>query len=279
MDIQFKPIANGFLAHYKKESLILSAHFHYHDAYELYYCIDGVRNYLTRNKVYPLESDWITLTKPFLVHGTNGQHYERILLSFSDSFLQQYFSPTMIELFQKVFAVEAIPASLAKQHPRIKELFYLTFQSSNEKNMNMAAIYLGELLLILYDLVQHVPTETNTSNLSIQMQEILSYVSNNLASIKNLEQVASHFYLSKYYLSHQFKNSTGFTFIEFLTKAKISRALHLLKNTSDSVAMISAACGFETPAYFCIVFKKKMHMTPLQYRTWITEKNESSNNR
>ena len=65
---------------------------------------------------------------------------------------------------------------------------------------------------------------------------------------------------------------TGFTFIEFLTKVKISHALHLLKHTNDTVADISDACGFETVAYFCIVFKKKMKMSPLQYRTWINKK-------
>ena len=274
MDIQFKSIPNGFFAHHRNETLSLKAHFHYHDAYELYYLLGGERNYLTQNKVFSLEQDWITLTKPFLVHGTNGQHYERILLSFSDTFLLQYFSPAMVEIFQKVFSIEAIPASLIKQNPRIKELFYLTLENANAKNMKMVAMHLGELLLILYELVQHVPTETNTSNLSVQMQEILSYVSSNLSTIKNLEQVASHFYLSKYYLSHQFKNSTGFTFIEFLTKVKISHALHLLKTTDENVAAISTACGFETPAYFCIVFKKKMHMTPLQYRAWITEQNQ-----
>ena len=106
------------------------------------------------------------------------------------------------------------------------------------------------------------------------MQEILSYVSSNLSTIKSLEEVASRFYLSKFYLSHQFKANTGFTFVEFLTKVRISRALHLLKHTEDTVANISQACGFETPAYFCIVFKKKMNMTPLQYRTWIKKQTQ-----
>lgn len=274
MDIEFKPIAGGFFSHHRKDEQAMSSPFHYHDAYELYYCLDGIRNYLTHNKVFPLEKDWITLTKPFLVHGSSGGQYERFLLSFSDHFLTSYFSPAMVETFKEVFAVDAIPSRLIAPNPRIKELFYLILETHNAKNFKKSAMYLGELLLILHELVQQVPAENNDSNLSVQMQEILSYVSSNLSTIKSLEEVASRFYLSKFYLSHQFKANTGFTFVEFLTKVRISRALHLLKHTEDTVANISQACGFETPAYFCIVFKKKMNMTPLQYRTWIKKQTQ-----
>lgn len=271
MDIEFKAIAGGFFAHHRRDPNALNSDFHYHDAYELYYCLDGLRNYLTRSKVFPLETDWITLTKPFLVHGTNGGKYERVLLSFSDHFLLSYFSPAMVETFKEVFAVDAIPAHLVAKNPRIKELFFLILEHWNAKNLKKAALLLGELLLILHELVQQSPTESNDSKLSVQMQEILSYVAENLSTIKNLDDVANHFYLSKFYLSHQFKSNTGFTFVEFLTKVKISRALHLLQNTEDTISDISHACGFDTPAYFCIVFKKKMNMTPLQYRAWIKQ--------
>ena len=275
MDIQFKPIQNGFLGHYRKEFAHKGPPLHYHDAYELYYCIDGQRNYLTQNNIYPLNRDWVTLTRPYVIHGTNGQKYERLLVSFSEDFLSTYFQPTLIEVFHEVFAVDAIPAQIVGKNPRIKELFYLIVKTFDSKNMKMTAIYLGELLFLLYDAIKQIPSETNNSTLSSQMQEILAYVAKNLATVKNIEQVANQFYVSKHHLFHLFKK-TGFTFIEFLTKVKLSRALHLLEHTNESVAAISEACGFETPAYFCIVFKKKMNMTPLQYRTWINEQTTGS---
>lgn len=277
MDIKFKPIQGGFFGHHRKELRNTPAHLHYHDAYELYYFIDGEneRNYLTHNRIYPLSADWITLTKPYAIHGTNGQKYERLLISFSEDFLATYFQPPLIEIFREVFAVDAIPAHIVRKNPQIKELFYLIVKDAENGTIKMAVLRLGMLLLLLHDSIEQEPTASNNSTLSMQMQEILSYVSKNMASIKNLEQVANHFYVSKYYLSHQFKNSTGFTFIEFLTKVKISRAMHLLKHTNDSITQISEACGFETPTYFGVVFKKKLHMTPLQYRAWIQSKKDA----
>lgn len=276
MDIQFKSIQNGFLWHHRKERKGMSSNMHYHDSYELYYLIDGERNYLTHSKIYPLTVDWITLTRPYVIHGTNGKKYERLLISFSEDFLSTYFQPVLIDVFHEVFSVDAIPAQIVRQTPQIRELFFLIVNEAENGDLKMAAINLGVLLLLLYNAVKQLPAGTDGCTLPTQMQEILEYVSNNASTIKNLEQVANHFYVSKYYLSHQFKNHTGFTFIEFLTKVKISRALHLLNHTNDSVAEISEACGFETPTYFGVVFKKKLHMTPLQYRAWINEKNNPS---
>ena len=273
MDIKFDSIEDGFLGHYRDTDNVQPAYLHYHDVYELYYFLGGERNYLTHSKIYPLQEDWVTLTRPYVVHGTNGQKYKRLLIFFSEDFLTTYFQPSLIEIFHEVFSVDAIPAQVIRKNPRIKELFFLIRDDSDHQDLRMAAIHLGELLLLLYNAVKRSPNEANTSTLPTKMQEILAYISNNLTTVKNIEQVAEHFFISKSHLFHQFKSSTGFTFIEFLTKIKISRALHLLKHTNDSIATISEACGFETPAYFCIVFKKKMNMTPLQYRAWINKKN------
>lgn len=276
MDIQFKPIKGGFFVHHRKENLSTTAHLHYHDAYELYYLLDGERNYLTHNKLYPLEADWITLTRPHVIHGTNGTSYERLLISFSEEFLSNYFSPSIIKTFSKVFSVDAIPPQITSTKPQIKELFLAITQDQNKNDLEMTALHLGTLLLLLYESIKQLPSDYSNSTLSLPMQDILEYISNHMSTIKNLQQVADHFFVSKYYLSHQFKDNTGFTFVEFLTKVKISRALHLLKHTNYSIAEIANACGFETPTYFGVVFKKKLHMTPLQYRAWINQKTKNA---
>lgn len=272
MDIEFINVDNEIFGHFRDNQDTTPAELHYHNVYELYYFLHGTRNYLTHNKIYPLQSDWITLSKPYVIHGTNGETFARLLIWFSEDFLKTHFQPSLIETFHEVFSVDVISSDTISANPRIKELFYLIMHDYQNNDYKLAAIHLGELLLLLNDAIKKSPTSTNTSTLPSQMQEIMSYVSKNLSTIKNLEQVAKHFFISKYHLSHQFKAYTGFTFIEFLTKIKISHALHLLKFSDKSVAEISTACGFDTPAYFCIVFKKKMNMSPLHYRSLIKQK-------
>ena len=272
MDIKFIAIKDSLFGHYSAEQRNQAeTSLHYHDCYELYYALNGERNYLTHNDIYALDKDCITLTRPYVIHGTSGKSYERLLLFFTEDFISSYFQPSLIKVFHEVFSVDTIPANIVREQPRIKELFQLVVTNYKEQKIEHAVIYLSELLLLLRDAIHSIPsTQTNTT-ISTEMQEILAYISNNFDSIKNIEQVASHFYFSKNYLFLLFKK-TGFTFIEFLTKVRISHALHLLKRTNDTVAEISNACGFESPAYFCIVFKKKMQMTPLQYRNWINKR-------
>lgn len=268
-NIQFAALQQQFYGNHRKSNHNhATAFLHYHDGYELYYSLNGERAYLTNNAIYSLERDWVTLTRPYAIHGTSGKAYERLIIFFSEDFLSTYFQPSLIEVFHEVFSIDAIPAEIISKQARIKELFLLIIENYEFKNEKLAAIYLGELLFLLHAAIQQTSNVNSISTIPPQMQEILGYISENFATIKNIGQVAEHFYFSKHHIFHMFKN-TGFTFSEFLTKIKISHALHLLKDTKNTVASISEACGFETVAYFCIVFKKKMKMTPLEYRSWI----------
>ena len=275
MDIKFIDVKENLFGHYRNEQSLANTSFHYHDGYELYYALDGERNYLTHNEIYSLENDCITLTRPYVIHGTSGKTYERLLLFFTDDFLSSYFQPPLIKIFHEVFSVDIIPSHIVREFPRIKELFQMVVSCYIKKDTNHAVVYLSELLLLLHDAIKLIPITQINTTIPTQMQDILTYISNNFASIKNIEQVANQFYFSKNHLFLMFKK-TGFTFVEFLTKVKIAHALHLLKHTNNTITQISEECGFETPAYFCIVFKKKMKMTPQQYRAWIKMKNKPS---
>ena len=53
---------------------------------------------------------------------------------------------------------------------------------------------------------------------------------------------------------------------EYLTEYRIRQACHLLRETGLSVASIAYSVGFEDNLYFSKAFKKKMQMSPSQYR-------------
>ena len=109
-------------------------------------------------------------------------------------------------------------------------------------------------------------------NFPKKIQEIIQYLSDNISTVRNLDQIAEKFYISKYHLSHLFKSQTGFSLIDFLIKTKISHSMHLLQSTDKSVVEISELCGFESSSYFCIAFKDKLKMTPLAYRKLVQTK-------
>lgn len=82
----------------------------------------------------------------------------------------------------------------------------------------------------------------------------------------SLSDIANSVNLSKEYLCHIFKQHTGSTLLEYLTETRLSEAkVLLMAYPNKTVGEIAQHCGFDSPSYFCSVFKKHVHMTPLQF--------------
>lgn len=72
--------------------------------------------------------------------------------------------------------------------------------------------------------------------------------------------------LSTHYLSRQFKEVHGVSFLEYMTNARLERACEILRNERRSVTEIASQVGYSNAPYFCTKFKNKYGVTPLQYR-------------
>lgn len=94
----------------------------------------------------------------------------------------------------------------------------------------------------------------------------LDYIDKNYSNSDiSLNSVCSYLAISTSYFSMIFKNYTGETFIEALTKKRIATAKELIAATSMKAYEISNAVGFADPHYFSITFKKHTGKTPTEY--------------
>ncbi len=84
----------------------------------------------------------------------------------------------------------------------------------------------------------------------------MKYIETMYSSPISLEAVAEKIGVSSYYLSRLFKQESGQTFLEYLTKVRIQHAALLSQNTRLSVNEIAGRVGYGNPAYFCRVYKK-----------------------
>ena len=82
-----------------------------------------------------------------------------------------------------------------------------------------------------------------------------------------LAELAHAAHMSPFHFTRRFKQSTGFTPMEYLEKFRISRAQELiLSNPGMSLKEIAAASGFSDPAYFSRIFSKRIGVSPREYR-------------
>jgi two-component system, response regulator YesN len=81
-----------------------------------------------------------------------------------------------------------------------------------------------------------------------------------------IKELAKEAYISHSYLCMLFKQETGETINDYLTRVRIERAKELLNDFSKKSYEICYEVGYNDPAYFARTFKKLTGMTPTEYR-------------
>lgn len=82
--------------------------------------------------------------------------------------------------------------------------------------------------------------------------------------------VAASVYLSSTYVSLLFKQETGETVYEYLTKVRIERAKELLGDPQYKFYEVCEAVGYSDPSHFSKIFKKYTGFTPSSFRDQLT---------
>lgn len=105
-----------------------------------------------------------------------------------------------------------------------------------------------------------------TNKFQHKLFSVKDYLDNNFTSQLNLDEIAEMFYISKFYLTREFKKAFGTTIIQYILHKRIEHAKELLVYTNKSIEEISEKCGFNDQSYFSRQFKKSEGMTCLTYR-------------
>lgn len=82
----------------------------------------------------------------------------------------------------------------------------------------------------------------------------------------SLQHMTVYLSVSTSYFSTMFKNHTGVTFVEFLTRLRMNKARELLATTDKKNYEVAAAVGYDDPGYFRSIFKKTTGKSPSEYR-------------
>jgi two-component system response regulator YesN len=59
---------------------------------------------------------------------------------------------------------------------------------------------------------------------------------------------------------------TGQTFVEYVTRIRVEKAMELLKYTNLKTYEIANKTGYRDPHYFSLTFKKNAGVSPTEYR-------------
>lgn len=99
------------------------------------------------------------------------------------------------------------------------------------------------------------------------MQQAVEFIEENYNNPDiSLHLVSAHVGFSPAHFSMMFSQKMGRTFIDYLTGVRIDKARELLSSTDKKLSAIAAEVGYNEPNYFSYVFKKRVGVTPKEYR-------------
>lgn len=206
--------------------------------------------------------------------GKNEKH--KIVVNNNDNFryvcigLEISQDSSKYKIFDKIFRSEHI--AKVKAVDEIRMLVNILINELYTKTLfheDMIEMLILQILTLIYRKTVLGITNglkaasTPTSN---AIYEIIRYIDANILNITSVEEIADKLSYSKYYISHVFKEKTGITILNYITKRKIDIAIELLKSGELSISEIAEKLNYETAQSFSKMFKKHTGVSPVKYK-------------
>jgi AraC family transcriptional regulator of arabinose operon len=112
----------------------------------------------------------------------------------------------------------------------------------------------------------HVQFPDGNERFDPRVLRVRTFLMERLATPVSLADAARAADLSVSRLAHLFREQTGHTPQQFLEEARMARACQLLARTTRPIAAIAEAVGYESPFYFSLRFKKRIGLSPRDWR-------------
>ena len=240
---------------------------HHHDFYEIYYFISGDVEYRVEGRTYILQKGDLLLISPGVFHQPvvrSGVPYERIVLWINRTFLAQ-FAEQGVDLsacFDPGGAVLLQPGAYQRSTLAMQLEELCTEQRSDKygKELYCQALFIQILTQINRMTAIDAPKSDSQSEPEL-VGQVLAYIAAHYQEKLTLQQLADHFYVSKYHLSHTFSSQVGTSIYRYIL---LKRLLAAREQITDGISPSEACqnCGFQDYANFYRVFKAEYGVSP-----------------
>lgn len=107
------------------------------------------------------------------------------------------------------------------------------------------------------------------------VRDAKKYIEENFAREEfSLTEAADYTHVSPQHLSRVFRQSTGITFMDYITRVRIRRAIELLRDDDHKMYEIAEAVGYSSQHYFSSAFKKVLGVSPMEYKKSLQKRGE-----
>lgn len=241
------------------------------DHYSLSYIISGDRASITPLDTFCYHAGMVTAYPPFRYARTASQSdkpYERILVKYSPEMVTPFIEQVGHQIFDGIYE-QGFFSFLPEGQKKIEAMF-MDMAEIYEREMPYREFILQGMLFRLLLCIWELRIPPKEDAIKVQMTqpvaEIISYIEKYYYRNPSLEEAAKVAGFSPAYFSRLFHSQMGKSYSEYLSGVKLHHASILLVQTEKSIMEIAQETGFCHGNYLNELFKKKVGMTPGQFR-------------
>lgn len=247
---------------------------HIHEKYEIYYLVSGERYYFIKDRFFKIKKGHLVFVNQGEMHKTTdaGQpDHERILVYFKRDFaatINGYTDKLLGLLHQKSHCVLGLSI---KEQQTAENIFNEMNEETSKQSLGFETCLQGLLMKLLVFIVRTMVdhdehTYVSSSPKHQKVSEIVQYINAHYTEHLAIPQISDLFYISPYYMGRIFKETTGFTLVEYVNNVRVKEAQRLLADKSLKVIQVSEMSGFGSVAQFNRSFRELAGTSPLNYR-------------
>ena len=247
----------------EEEDFFLHNH---NDSYEILIFISGNSEFRVEGSVYDMKPYDIVIVRGSemhkMWHRQPFEEYERIVISIKDSFFIRNECEDMRSIFtahdlgvNNLFGAEDVKKN------GIQQLLKDIDGYINGGGIRPDIAIKSKIIDLVYKLSRiSEGTEAKRPNTE-HIKSILKYINDNITSNMSLEDIASHFYMSKYHLCHIFKQHTGLTVTKYINRKRLLLVRELYSEGKNLIEA-SEEAGFGDYSGFYKIYVKEYAQSP-----------------
>ena len=238
---------------------------HIHDRCEIYFLVSGDVEYLVEGSKYPLEHKNLVIMRPAESHKpkiVGNEKYERYAINFPLNYLKSIDPESRLA---KPFTERGLGdrnrfTDSEMDMILVEKLFFEMTSGDDEYEKQLTV---KTHLPLLLDMIgkAYSQKEGVKSTPQNSTEKMLMYVNNHLFDDISVPSIAKHFFLSQSQFNRVFKQTTGATPWEYITRKRLTSAKEKIRN-GLSAQTASEECGFGDYSAFYRAYKRYFGSAP-----------------